>query len=608
MESTVPTAWNEPQEQPETVTMTTAYKDHSMSFLTKLLIASALFCAIALSLGAFLFFRGANLISADNIAIDISGPVSIPGGEEVSFDLRVTNKNNVDLQLADLEVNFPEGSTKADNPSEEIRVYRELLGDIPAGSTVQKTIKAIIFGEENMQKQIDFGVTYKVKGSTSLFTKNKSYDILINSSPIVMKTSSFSEITSGQEFDITVNLKSNSAQTLKNVLLKGQYPFGFTYMSSNIPPLAGNTTWKIGDIPPGGERKVVIHGNLKGENADTRVFRFSVGVQSANDPKSIGAQYMAAEQHIAIAKPFISTTISIDNDEGNGDFPLSPGENKRVKISWYNNLPTAVSNVEISADLSGNAYDRSGVTADGGYYKSSENQIIWNQQTNPELASVGAGESGSVTFSLKPKDTRTVVTPILNPSVSIVANISGNRVGDVSGTITSAATRNLKVSSAVTLSGRVVRTVGPFSNSGPIPPKVDQSSTYTIIWDIDNTSSPVTNAVVSAKLPPNVKWTGQTNPSFEDIDYDANTSMVTWKAGTIGTYTRQASKTKEVFFQVSIEPNLPQAGSVPALIGAATLTASDDFSGLKLSDNQDSLTTRFSSDPGFKAGQEIVVK
>jgi hypothetical protein len=608
-QSTVKTSWEEPPEVPSDVTLNTQYQDHSMSFLTKFFIGSAVFCAIALSIGAFLFFRGSNLISASNIDISITGPVSIPGGEEVSFDVKVVNKNNVDLMVADLEVEFPEGTINPANPSEEMKAYRELLGDIRAGGTIEKNIKAIIFGEENLQKTITFNVTYKVKGSTSLFTKNKTYDILINSSPIVMKVDSFEEITSGQEFDMTVSLKSNSQQVLKNVILKGQYPFGYVFASSNIPPLAGNTTWKIGDIAPGAERRVVIRGTLKGENTDARVFKFEVGAQSSTDPKAIGTPYMTAEQHITIEKPFITTQISIDNDEGSKDYPSEPGQQQRVKITWYNNLTTAVSNVQISAKLSGSAYDRGAVFPDAGYFKSSDNQIVWNRQTNPELASVGAGESGSVSFNITPKDTRNNTTPVVSPVITIAANISGDRVGEGSvPTVTATASRNIRVSSAVTLSGRVVRTVGPFTNTGPIPPKVDKISTYTVMWSVDNTSNPVSNAKVVATLPPNVTWVGPVDPAAEDVVYDKNTNTIVWNVGTVSTYTRSSSRTRTVAFQVSIEPNVQQINQSPTLINSATLTASDDFAGVKLTDKQDLLTTRFSTDPGYKSGDELVAR
>jgi hypothetical protein len=270
-ESTVHTDWGGKPEAVDPTALNKQYEDHSMSFFTKFLIASLLFCVVAVGVGAYLFFNGSNLISADNIAIDISGPVSIPGGAPVSFDIVVTNKNNVDLQTADLAVDFPAGTTNPSNSTQELKTFRELMGDIPAGGSAKKTVSAIMFGEENLQKQINAAVTYKVKGSTTLFTKKTSYEVLINSSPILLTANAFKEITSGQEFDIKVSLKSNSADVLKNVILKGSYPFGFTFISSTIKPLSDNMTWKIGDIPPGAERVVTIKGKIQGEDSETEI-------------------------------------------------------------------------------------------------------------------------------------------------------------------------------------------------------------------------------------------------------------------------------------------------------------------------------------------------
>ncbi|MEN9524454.1 MAG: hypothetical protein RL536_523, partial [Candidatus Parcubacteria bacterium] len=107
IESNVRTDWsdaNEGTDQRPSPVLNQHYEDHSMSFFTKLLITSIVFCIVAVGIGAYLFFNGANLISANNIDINISGPVSIPGGSPVSFDIRVVNKNNVDLESADLAV------------------------------------------------------------------------------------------------------------------------------------------------------------------------------------------------------------------------------------------------------------------------------------------------------------------------------------------------------------------------------------------------------------------------------------------------------------------------------------------------------------------------
>jgi hypothetical protein len=609
-ESALQTAWEHPPEDTAPVELTTGYEDHSMSFLTKFLIGSLVFCVIAVGLGAYLFFNGANLISGDNIEISIRGPVSIPGGAPVSFDIEVVNKNNVDLQGVDLAIDFPEGTTDPLDSTKELKNFRELLGDIPAGGSAEKTVSAIMFGEENLQKQIIVNATYKVKGSTALFTKNTSYDVLINSSPLFLTVDSFEEITSGQEFETKVSLKSNSQDILKNVILKVSYPFGYTFVSSDIKPLTDNATWKVGDIPPGAERIIKIRGKIQGEDSETRVFRFVTGAQSATDPKAIGTQYMSAEQSMTIEKPFISVAISINGDDAPTDHVSEFGQSERVSINWFNNLPTAVSNVVIKAKLTGSAYDKSAIQPDQGYFNSANDEIIWDQKTVADLASVGAGESGTVTFTFNAKDKSTAVSPVVNPTVIVTTDVSGNRTqgSSVPEKLSSIVSRTTRISSNISLTGRIVRTTGPFTNTGPVPPKVEQTTTYTVVWTVDNTSSAAGNARVTATLPPHTKWLGQVSPASETVSYDEDSGLVTWDIGNISTYTLNSSRRREIYFQIGFLPSVNQANQSPTLVNQATLSAVDSFTGAQLQSTQDYLTTRFSTDPNYQEGQATVTK
>jgi hypothetical protein len=602
-------AWAEPAEDLPDVSLNENYEDHSMSFFIKLLIGSAVFCVIAVGIGAYLFLNGSNLVSGNNIAIVISGPVSIPGGQPVSFAVKVTNNNNNDIQMVDMSVVFPAGATDPNDSSKALTSYDQLLGDIPAGGATSTSVSAIIFGEENTEKDITIDLTYKVKGSSAIFTKEQSYAVLINSSPITVTVSSFSSVTSGQAFDMTVDLKSNSQDTLKNVLLKGQYPFGYTFISANIPPLSDKATWKIGDIPPGGDRSIIIHGSLQGEDTDIRAFHFSIGAQSSGNATAIGTEYGLVEKDLTIEKPFVSLGIGINSDSGTGDYVGKFNLPEQVKISWFNNLAVAVANVSVTVDLSGSAYDKTTVEPDSGYFDSAKDEIIWNQQTNPSLASIAAGDSGNVSFSITPADQSSSANPVIDPTVSISANISGDRTqeSNVSGTLSAAESRTIKVSSSPTLSGRVVRTTGPFVNTGPIPPEAEQKTTYTIVWTIGNTSSVVDNAQVTATLPAYVTWLGSTSPSTEDITYDQNSGTVTWNVGTVNAYSSDSER-REVDFQVSLLPSINQVQSAPTLVNQASLTAVDDFTKATISSTQDYLTTSFSTDPTYQSGDEAVIK
>jgi hypothetical protein len=105
-----------------------------------------------------------------------------------------------------------------------------------------------------------------------------------------------------------------------------------------------------------------------------------------------------------------------------------------------------------------------------------------------------------------------------------------------------------------------------------------------------------------------VKWLGNISPSTEDITYDKNSGAVTWNVGSVSANTQTSSRRREAAFQISIQPSVTQVGQSPNLVNPSTLSAVDSYSGANLQSQQDYLTTRFSTDPAYKEGQETVVR
>ncbi|MES3031535.1 MAG: hypothetical protein V4697_03965 [Patescibacteria group bacterium] len=605
----VKTDWEHEEEPREPVVLNKYYNDNSMSFFTKLLVGSIIFFVFAVGIGALLLFKGSNLVSANNIDISINGPVSVAGGEPVAFDVQVLNKNNIKLETVDLAVEFPAGTTDVVDTTKELKTLRELIPDIEPGGTGTKNIQAIVYGEENSKKIIKVSVEYRVKGSNAVFQKEKTFEVLISSSPITLSIESISEITSNQQFEMTVVMTSNSQEVIKNLLLKAVYPFGFNFVSSNIKPLSDNSTWRIGDIPPGGKKTITITGNLEGQDDEIRAFRFVTGAQSTKNDKVIGTEYVAISQEIGIKKPFITVNISLDDDASGRDYIGAFNAPIKVDVAWFNNLDTPILNGEIVAQLSGNAFDKSSVNPEQGLYKSAQNQIVWNSITTPSLGDIPAGGEGRVSFTITPKNLGTEAKPITNPNLSVEVSVKGNRTSEnnVPEAISSSAKRSVRVASNIALGGRVVRSTGPFPNLAPVPPKAEKETTYTVIWTIDNTSSAATGAEVRASLPAHVKWMGKIDPANESLTYNAVDGQLVWKIGSVDTYSSSANR-KQVAFQVGLTPSVSQIGQVPVLVNSAVLTAQDSFTGKALQSTLGSLTTRFSTDSTFKDGDERVAQ
>ena len=605
--------WEHPKDVREDPVLNQAYLEHTekhkMSFFTKLFIGSAIFCIIAVGAGAYIFFNGGNFISGDNIDIKMSGPISVAGGTPVSIAITVTNNNSVALRTADLTIHFPAGATDPNDTTSSLEDIHQTIGDLVPGASVTKNVQAVIFGEENLQKKVTATVTYGIAGSSSVFTKENSYDVLINSSPIVLNVSALKEVTSGQPFDLTVSIKSNSANTLKNLIMRGTYPFGFNFQSASLPPALGdNSVWNIGDMQPGVTKTIIIHGALSGEDSDLRAFHFAVGAKNVSNPTTIGTSFMESEYDLTIKKPSVSIAMTIDSDSSSADHVGQFGKAMTVNVKWVNNLQETLSNVVITAHLDGSAYDKNQVNAYSGFFRSATNDMLWNQQTNSELATVAAGASGQLSFGIVPSRSSFGSKQVTNPVINISAKVVGDRPGSPNFALnTGGVGRAIKITSDVSLSGRVVRSTGPFQNSGPIPPVAEQKTTYTVIWSVDNTSNTVGNAVVTASLPPYVSWANMVSPSSEDITFDKNAGTITWNIGNVNTYTSGTFARREVAFQVTFQPSVDQVNQSPILINQAVLTAIDNWTKSTLQSTQGYLTTSYSTDPVFKYGDGVVV-
>lgn len=603
--------WGHKEEGLEEVKLNQKYKDTSMSFFTKILVGSIMFFVLALSIGSYLVFNGSNIVSANNIDIHIDGPVSVSGGEPVTFDIQVSNYNNIKLETVDLIVDFPAGATQADDSSKELKNFRELINDIDPGGVGRKTVQAIIYGEENSKKEIKVTIEYRVKGSTSVFRKEKVFDLLIGSTPLTLTVDSIEDVNSGQEFDLTVTMNSNSKEIIKNLLLKSTHPFGFSYISSDLKPLNENSLWKIGDIPPGGKKVVKIRGKIDGQDDESRIFRFVAGAQSLTNTKTIGTEYINSSKEVSIKKPFINIGFSLNGDDDSQEYVASFDNALRVSIEYFNNLPTPIIDAEVYVYLSGSSFEKSSVIPEQGLYRSANNEIVWNQINTRDLKSIPASGSGRVSFSIIPRNLNSSSKLIINPDMKIMVKVIGKRnsESDILESISSNTERHIKISSNMSIGGQVTRSSGPFTNIGPIPPRVEQESSYTVVWTIDNTSSSVSNAKVTASIPAHVKWMGKTSPSTEDIDFNELDGTIVWNVGDISTYTlNNPTNRRQVSFQVAITPSIAQIGQFPVLVNQALLTAQDDFTNQSLSSNLNQLTTRFGSDPTFKDGDEKVVR
>lgn len=545
---------------------------------------SAVFFIIAAFVSVLLFVSGNNTVSTRNVDVAVSGPTEIGAGETLSLQIVVTNRNAVPLELADLIVEFPEGTRSDADVSVELPRIRESLGTIEAGESINRTVRAVVFGESGSDLAVQASVEYRVPSSNAVFVSDTTYLTKLNKSPASIVVDVLKEAVSGQSFSFTVSVFSNAPDTLRAMLLLVEYPPGFSFISSTPVPVSGTAAWNIGDIEPGGKRSITIKGMFAGEDGDERVLRFTAGSKKEGRDDVIAAPLATGTGTVTVAKPFVSISLALDGSVSSEQV-VERGREIRGDIRWTNNLPVRVQDVEIELAMNGAILDRSKVKAEQGFFRSGNQTITWSKETQPKLADVAPGVSdvASFTFSTLPQTGGLFRNPELNLIVTVRARrLSESNVPEV---VESTAKVHVSVATDLILSSILSRgTV--FTESGPIPPKADTESTYTVQWIASNSTNAVANASVSAVLPSYVRWVGATSPSGADISFNPVGGIITWN---IGDVSEGGSKTAA--FQIAITPSISQVGTAPTLVGNQRIYGFDRFSRTNREGSAPSLTT-----------------
>lgn len=582
-----------------------------MSFFTKVFLASIIFFLVAAGIAAYVLSGGFNVISSKNVDISVQGIIAVAAGEELNLDIIVSNSNNAALEQGEMFIEYPPGTKMPSDLTKDLTREKILIDNIPAGASIVRTVKAVVFGEKESVQQIKITLDYKARGSNAAFSKEKTYDITIKSSPVIMEVTYPKEVNAGQDISVKIDLTSNSAVPIRNLLVRTEYPFGFNFQNSSPKATAGNNVWRIGDLNPNEKRSITISGKIEGQNEEERTIKFNTGIASATDENQIGIGFIALAKSISIKKPFITLSMKLNQSEDK-EYLTKIGGQIRGSISWVNNLPVTINDAEIKVKFSGDIINREIVGVfNGGFYRSSDNTITWDRNSLPELRSIDPGDSRSVNFdiTLVPSSPALVNNGRNLQSVMDVS-VKGTRVSENSNpeTVSALFSRVIKVATNLDLNSRSLYTSGPFRNTGPIPPRAENPTSYTIVWTFSNTFNDVTGARVTATLPPHMTWLGNKSPNNENVTYNETNRTIIWNAGEVKAASGFASAPREVYFQVSLNPSLNQVGTVPVLVENIQVVGVDRFTGKEVTATKPSLTTRISTDPGYLLGNETVAR
>lgn len=584
---TAPEHWEAPAPPP-------ADPKKRMSWTSLLLIISAGFFVVAGIATAAILFFGFRGVSSDNVTITAEGPITAAGGEDVPINITIHNGNPAPMQGTVLSLHFPDGTTDPTDTSHALANIDDQVGDVPAGGTVRRTVHASFFGTENQKVSIPISLSYKTQDSNATFEKKAQYAFTISTSPVGLTVTTLSEVASGQPITLSVLVRSNATKALGNVAVRATYPTGFQ-TTSVTPQATDGNLFVLGTLQPGEEREVRVTGTLTGIEGEQRVFHFEAG-SLGSDARTFGVSYLIKDAPITLAKPFFSTTLSLNHSDG--DIVVRAGEQVVGLLTWSNGLASAIRNGTVTVALSGDAL-ASRVDVTNGFYRSSDHSVLYSKDTAGGLANLNPGDTGNGSFSFTTK-TGSALATLRNPFITVAVSVAGTRsgTGNVPESVSNTIVRTVKVATELSLSTKLVHTTGPYKNDGPWPPTADKETMYTVQLSVKNSVNSVAGAKATMTLPSYVRFTGQASPG---ISYDEASRTVTWNAGDIA-----AGAAGDGAFQIGFTPSSSQKGTSPVLVSDATIVGVDRFVQGQVSGSAPLLTSDAKQDPAYTLGTGTV--
>ncbi|HRY52835.1 MAG TPA: hypothetical protein P5089_03260 [Candidatus Portnoybacteria bacterium] len=560
---------------------------------------------LALVFGGWLLWRTLTSFDSSGVSLDIFGQERVVSGEEITFVVRYKNNSRVAISNATLLFYFSSQSSPTDKDNVALQgdsyVATKNLGQLTSGQEGQAEFKVRVLGDKDSQQKFKAKLNYRPSNVNSDFSNEKEFVSTIISVPLVLSFILPEKIVSGQTMNFSLRYLNTSDASFSDAKLKIEYPEGFIFdsalpspdSSSSLSPELSNT-WSLPEIGSREEGNIVIKGILSGTEGDSKVFKAQIGSQKEKEDFIVYSQTLSALQ-VSSSPLFIEQSLS--GAEGNN---ANIGQGLTYKIKYRNTTSVAIGPVFITVKIDSRVVDLASVKATDGFFSSSDGLITWNSSSLSALESLAPKTEGALEFSLQVKDRLPVSTfSDKNFIITTTAKIDSFNVPlALSGTQLSGQNQLLvKINSPLVINMKGFYNDKIIPNSGPLPPRVGQKTTYTIYWQALNVSNDLSNVAVEAYLPSYVSWEGNIYPKDEDIKYDAASGKIVWQIGRLSAGTGILSPVRQAVFQVGFTPSIGQVGNEAIIVKSAQISGQDNFTNVQLSASDEELKSGMPDDP-----------
>ena len=548
--------------------------------------------------GFFYFSPRDDKFSGDRVSLVIDGPTAIKSGELVTYKIAYKNGENVPLGTAGIEVRLPDTFTLiSSEPAIDRNAWK--LGSLPPKGQGEVSFSGIFLAPLAKEQDIQAIASYRPADFNSEFQKVSTKTVIVESSVLELKIDGPKKAMPGDTIEFTITYENVSDTAFEDLAVIAEYPSGFIPESS-VPESAGETIseWRIGALGAKGTDSIKVTGAFASDAQGDIEIKARIGYLDAAEAFQDQAESSFTTE---VMQGQLVTALILNGKTDNQAIRF--GDTLRYAVTFRNTGSASLGNVEFTAVLE--TEPESGLLMwneleDEAEGKRDGGRITWTSKQVSMLSRLEDGDEGVIEFSIPiaasltgAADNGFKVTCWVESSIE---SIDGDVVNRSSRTQPLVA--KVLSDTALTAGVRFYDDNGIPVGSGKIPPEVGETTTYRVFWRLTNSLHELSDLKLSAKLPENVAWTGESDVSAGDLRFDAADRKMIWTLNWLPTTVTSL----DVGFDVSITPSDDQRDKIPTLVDATIFEATDKVAGEKLLISKPPLTTALEDDP-FGAGK-----
>lgn len=555
--------------------------------------------AVVSWLGVLIFSRlgGGGL---DNLQLEISGKKQVSATDEIEYQIKYINKEDIPLASAEIGLYMPKSFIISESKPVLDEKNKLKIGTLKSGQGGIIKIKGKFFAAEGDKETLQAVLTYKPSNFNSNFQKVATIEVEISGSAFDGSLEGPDKLVAGDGATYKLTYKNKSDEDLENVAIDVVLPGGFI-ISTSTPQIDKNKRWNIGKLESKSEGEVLIKGSFGSDAAGDKDIIFKLG---ALDKDKTFLTLIEKKSTTNVVGGDMITTLMIN---GKDNFNTARwGDSLNYSITYENEGKDTLYDITLRMIITGLPKESGKTIVDWSKFndlnkgQQKEDTIVWTKKQVSSLGKLKPNGKGVIDFTLG------IIPKPTNPSykdykIDSILEIEIARAGNL------AVKRKLQSNKITTFinsdtafisEARYYDDGNSQIGSGPIPPKVGQKTTYKIYWKVANSMHELEEMRVSGVLPSGAVFSGG-KADAGTVALDSSLKKVEWTLNRLPTSVHSISAE----FDMTLTPGKDDVGSSASILEKIIFTAKDKSTGGTITISGGDETTTLPDDPYVTSGE-----